>query len=228
MGRVLPLKNSPSDPLFATYPDKNDCLNEGEDTDSPPRQIVVRCGNSEHEHETPRAPSPLLSQTLFHIQTLKPPAITSHGTEGPGHPLVCLAKARASTNSGSNDAPSRRVRRFDKNNKSPNYALAAKTGIVDTRKLALVMRTLCAHHIFAETDLDVFANGEASTALATDERTMAMGLIPGSVLTVSPNGRQRTVHDLSTVVEAAGLEIVKVCICRGLGNVVECRLKGDV
>ncbi|OLN93266.1 Demethylsterigmatocystin 6-O-methyltransferase 6 [Colletotrichum chlorophyti] len=49
-------------------------------------------------------------------------------------------------------------------------ALAAKTGIVDTRKLGLVMRTLCAHHIFAETALDVFANDEASTALAADEQ----------------------------------------------------------
>lgn len=49
-------------------------------------------------------------------------------------------------------------------------ALSAETGVVDTRKLGLVMRTLCAHRIFAETAIDVFANDEASTALATDER----------------------------------------------------------
>ncbi|GKT65341.1 O-methyltransferase [Colletotrichum tofieldiae] len=55
----------------------------------------------------------------------------------------------------------------------------------------------------------------------------AMGLISGFILTVSPNGRQRTVHDLNNVVEAAGLKIVKVWICRGLGNVIECRLKED-
>ncbi|KAI8271578.1 hypothetical protein K4K56_003204 [Colletotrichum sp. SAR 10_98] len=48
--------------------------------------------------------------------------------------------------------------------------LASKTGIVDTNKLGLVMRMLCAHHIFSETALGVFANDEASTALATDER----------------------------------------------------------
>ncbi|KAJ0303660.1 hypothetical protein Brms1b_011553 [Colletotrichum noveboracense] len=48
--------------------------------------------------------------------------------------------------------------------------LASKTGIVDTNKLGLVMRMLCAHHIFSETALGIFANDEASTALATDER----------------------------------------------------------
>lgn len=56
----------------------------------------------------------------------------------------------------------------------------------------------------------------------------AMGLISGFILTVSPNGVQRTVQDLSNVVEAAGLKIVKVWVCRGLGNVIECRLKQDV
>ncbi|KAJ4413755.1 hypothetical protein N0V82_008344 [Gnomoniopsis sp. IMI 355080] len=56
----------------------------------------------------------------------------------------------------------------------------------------------------------------------------AMGLISGFILTVSPNGVQRTVQDLSNVVDAAGLKIVKVWVCRGLGNVIECRLKQDV
>ncbi|KAF9877263.1 hypothetical protein CkaCkLH20_05529 [Colletotrichum karsti] len=56
----------------------------------------------------------------------------------------------------------------------------------------------------------------------------AMGLISGFVLTISPNGRQRTFHDLSSVVEAAGLKVSKVWICRGLGNVIECRLKEDL
>ncbi|KAH0420674.1 hypothetical protein CcaCcLH18_13885 [Colletotrichum camelliae] len=56
----------------------------------------------------------------------------------------------------------------------------------------------------------------------------AMGLIGGFVLTASPNGRQRTLHDLNKVVEAAGLIIVKVWICRGLGNVIECLLKDDM
>ncbi|KAL0929902.1 o-methyltransferase [Colletotrichum truncatum] len=56
----------------------------------------------------------------------------------------------------------------------------------------------------------------------------AMGLISGFVLTVSPNGLQRTVQEVNNVVEAAGLKIVKVWICRGLGNVIECRLKEDV
>ncbi|TQN72058.1 O-methyltransferase gedA [Colletotrichum shisoi] len=55
----------------------------------------------------------------------------------------------------------------------------------------------------------------------------AMGLISGFILTVSPNGVQRTIQDLGKVVEAAGLKIVKVWICRGLGHVIECRLKED-
>ncbi|KAK1456166.1 O-methyltransferase [Colletotrichum cuscutae] len=55
----------------------------------------------------------------------------------------------------------------------------------------------------------------------------SMGLIGGFVLTASPNGRQRTFQDLDRVVKAAGLKIVKVWICRGLGNVIECRLKED-
>ncbi|KAK1960796.1 hypothetical protein LY78DRAFT_662647 [Colletotrichum sublineola] len=48
-------------------------------------------------------------------------------------------------------------------------ALAAKPGIVDPRKLGFVMRTLCAQHVFDETALEVFANDEESTILATDE-----------------------------------------------------------
>ncbi|KXH54119.1 O-methyltransferase [Colletotrichum salicis] len=55
----------------------------------------------------------------------------------------------------------------------------------------------------------------------------AMGLIAGFVLTASPNGRQRTFQDLDRVIKASGLKIVKVWICRGLGNVIECRLRED-
>lgn len=64
-------------------------------------------------------------------------------------------------------------------------ALASKTGIADASKLGFVMRTLCTHHIFAETSHDVFANDEASTALATDER---LANCPLRLLSLS-NGR---------------------------------------
>ncbi|TDZ21310.1 O-methyltransferase gedA [Colletotrichum orbiculare MAFF 240422] len=55
----------------------------------------------------------------------------------------------------------------------------------------------------------------------------AMGLILGFVLTVGPNGRHRTVQEVSNVAEAAGLKIAKVWVCRGLASVIECRLRED-
>ncbi|GKT48767.1 O-methyltransferase gedA [Colletotrichum spaethianum] len=89
-------------------------------------------------------------------------------------------------------------------------------------------RLLIGEYIMHPTCGDALLPNAPSPLLKNYGEFQAMGLISGFILTVSPNGRQRTVHDVSNVVEAAGLKIVKVWICRGLGNVIECRLKNHV
>ncbi|WQF87967.1 Putative O-methyltransferase domain, S-adenosyl-L-methionine-dependent methyltransferase superfamily [Colletotrichum destructivum] len=88
-------------------------------------------------------------------------------------------------------------------------------------------RLLIGEYIMHPTCGDDMLPNAPSPLLKNYGEFQTMGLISGFILTVSPNGVQRTIQDLSKVVEAAGLKIVKVWICRGLGHVIECRLKED-
>ncbi|KAK2036956.1 O-methyltransferase [Colletotrichum somersetense] len=89
-------------------------------------------------------------------------------------------------------------------------------------------RLLIGEHIMHPTCGDALLPNAPSPLLKNYGEFQAMGFILGFLLTVSPNGIQRTIHDVNSVVEAAGLKLVKVWICRGLGHVIECRLKEDV
>ncbi|OHE91113.1 O-methyltransferase [Colletotrichum orchidophilum] len=89
-------------------------------------------------------------------------------------------------------------------------------------------RLLIGEYMMHPTCGDTLLPDAPSPLLKNYGEFQAMGLISGFVLAVSANGRQRTFDDLSNVVGAAGLKITKVWICRGLGNVIECRLKEDV
>ncbi|KAJ0163409.1 Demethylsterigmatocystin 6-O-methyltransferase [Colletotrichum tanaceti] len=89
-------------------------------------------------------------------------------------------------------------------------------------------RLLIGEYIMHPTCGDAMLPNAPAPLLKNYGEFQAMGLISGFILTVSPNGTQRTIRDLTRVVEAAGLKIVKVWLCRGLGHVIECRLKEDV
>ncbi|KAK1994702.1 O-methyltransferase [Colletotrichum falcatum] len=89
-------------------------------------------------------------------------------------------------------------------------------------------RLLIGEYIMHPTCGDALLPNAPSPLLKNYGEFQAMGLISGFILTVSPNGVQRTIHDVNKVVDAAGLKIAKVWICRGLGHVIECRLKEDV
>ncbi|KAF6844643.1 O-methyltransferase [Colletotrichum musicola] len=89
-------------------------------------------------------------------------------------------------------------------------------------------RLLIGEYVMQPTCGDALLPAAPAPLLPNYGEWQAMGLIAGFVLTASPNGIQRTIQDLSDVVEAAGLKIVKVWICRGLGNVIECRMQEDV